>query len=235
MTPENRALALEHARKELPRESCGLLIVEKGHEVYVPCRNISAFPDAFEIHPHDYAKAEDRGAIIRVIHSHCYSSPRPSEVDKVMCEATRVPWSIVSVPNGDWFEFEPSGYRAPLIGREWAHGLLDCYSIIRDYYAQELGIQIPDFDREFEWWVKGGNLYIENYEKAGFRQIEMKDIRKNDVLIMQIMSPVPNHGAVYLGDDMMLHHLSKRLSCRDIFGGYYKKHCVKVLRHEALW
>jgi cell wall-associated NlpC family hydrolase len=234
MTPENRAIALEHALKAMPMEACGVVIIERGHEVFVPCRNLSPIQNYFEIHPDDYAAAEDRGAVVRIVHSHCFASATPSEVDRVVCEQTKLPWSIVSVPNGTWFDFCPEGYQAPLVGRQWAHGVLDCYSLIRDYYSLTLGIEIPDFEREFEWWNKGQNLYVENFESAGFRQIPQKEIQKHDVIIMQIQSPVANHGAIYLGDDLMLHHLHRRLSCRDVFLGYYKRHTVKVLRHERI-
>lgn len=235
MRSETRSIALEFAKTELPREACGVVIIEKGHEVFVPCRNISELHDQFEIHPEDYAGAEDRGEVVRIVHSHPYARPFPSEADKVSCEQTGIPWSIVSVPDGEWFDFDPTGYKAPLVGREWAHGVLDCYSIIVDYYREELGIQIPDFDREFEWWMKGQNLYLDNFEKAGFKSVPIESIRKHDVILMQVMSPVVNHGAIYLGDDKMLHHLHRRLSCRDVFGGYWRKHTVKVVRHESLW
>jgi proteasome lid subunit RPN8/RPN11 len=235
MTQKTRDLAFAHAKKEMEkgRESCGLVIIENGYEVYVPCRNLSAFRDVFMLDPHDYAAAEDRGEVVRIIHSHPFASPAPSEIDKVSCELSKLPWSIVSVPNGTWFDFEPSGYEAPLVGRQWAHGLMDCYSLIRDYYKKTLNIEIPNFEREFQWWEKGQNLYAENFEKAGFREVPLKEIQKHDVILIQFMSSVINHGAIYLGDDQMLHHLHNRLSGRDVFGGYWLKHTVKVVRHES--
>lgn len=220
------------AISQIPREACGLVIIEKGKEVFVPCRNISELDDAFILDPIDYEKAEERGEIIRVIHSHVYSSPKPSEPDKVSCEASGLPWSIVSVPNGDWHDFQPTGYKAPLVGRSWSHGTLDCYSLIKDYYQEVLSIEIPDFERSFEWWLKGDNLYLDNFEKAGFYEVPAESIRAHDVVLMQVKSPVINHGAVYIGEDKILHHLFKRLSCREVFGGYYKKHTVKVIRHK---
>jgi proteasome lid subunit RPN8/RPN11 len=232
MMTETKEAAKEWAMSQLPREACGLVIIEKGKEVFVPCRNISELDDAFALDPVDYDKAEERGEIVRVIHSHCYSSPRPSEADKVSCEASGLPWSIISVPNGDWFDFEPSGYKAPLVGRTWSHGNLDCYSLIRDYYKEVLSIEIPDFERSFEWWLKGDDLYSQNFEKAGFYQVPLESLREHDVVLMQVKSPVINHGGIYLGEEKILHHLHRRLSCREVFGGYYLKHTVKVIRHK---
>lgn len=234
MSPENRALFHAHALQSMPREACALLLVEKGREKLILCPNRSADPDSFQIAPEDYASAEDRGEIIAVVHSHVFISAQPSEADRVSCEASGLEWFIHSVPTGAWFSFRPEGYQAPLVGRQFSHGVLDCYTLIRDYYSRQLNIEIPDFDREFEWWERGGNLYEENFEKAGFFEVKsgLKDLRPHDVLLFQIHSKVINHGAVYLGADVMLHHLNKRLSSREIFGGMYKKNCVKVVRHE---
>lgn len=230
-----RASALDHAMKELPRnrEACGLVVIRRGREHYFACRNVSPYPRMFELHPEDWAEAEDSGDIVRVVHSHCYSSAAPSGVDLVACEQTKLPWSIVSVPNGDWHDFEPKGYRAPLVGREWAHGLLDCYSLIRDYYRERLAVELPDYEREDQWWLKGGNLYVENFESAGFRQIPVKEARLHDVLLIQLSSPVINHGAIYLGEDRMLHHVHRRLSCHDVWSGFYWKNTIKALRYET--
>ena len=57
MLPENQALAIDHAREAFPRESCGLLVIRKGREVYWRCRNLGVGTDQFVIHPEDYAKA----------------------------------------------------------------------------------------------------------------------------------------------------------------------------------
>lgn len=129
---------------------------------------------------------------------------------------------------------EPHPYEAPLLGREWCHGLLDCYSLIRDYYRVELNISIPDYDRDFEWWLNGKNLYEENFRAAGFEEVDLQNIAKHDVILMQVQSPVINHGGVFLGGDKFIHHLHGRLSSRDILGGYYLKSLCKVLRHKEL-
>jgi cell wall-associated NlpC family hydrolase len=54
------------------------------------------------------------------------------------------------------------------------------------------------------------------------------------VVLMQVKSKVANHGAVYLGDDKLLHHLHGRLSCHDVYGGYWARHTLAVVRHRSL-
>lgn len=225
-----------HAQQCYPREACGVLVSIDGRTKYWPCRNL-AEPDAtdhFVLSPEDYAAADAAGEIVGIVHSHPDAAAEPSEADRVACEASGLPWYIVSVPGGQWAALHPSGYQAPLIGRTWAHGVLDCYSLIRDWYRIEAGILLPDYDRQDNWWHSGKNLYLDFYRDAGFSQVADENPQAGDVLLMQILANVPNHGAIYLGDDVILHHLANRLSCREIYGGYFKKHTYAVLRHERI-
>lgn len=224
-----REEALKHAMAEMPREACGLLIVRKGREVYWPCRNLAVGDDQFIINPDDYEAADAEGEIVGVVHSHPFIPANPSQADLVSCEKTGLEWHIVSVPNGVWHSFKPSGYVAPLVGRSFSHGVLDCYAIILDWYKQERGIELMDFDRSDGWWERGQNLYLDNFEKAGF--VECKDLHEGAVILMQIGSPVPNHAAIYLGDDLILHHVQQRLSSRDVYGGMWRKNTAKILRY----
>lgn len=221
-----------HARACFPREACGLVVIVNGRERFVATRNAAEGDDHFIISAEDYARAEDRGEIVGVFHSHCNVGPEPSEADLVGCEKSRLPWHIFALPTARWHSWNPSGYVAPLIGRQFHHGVLDCYALVRDWYAQERGIALPDFDRTDDWWHKGQNLYIENFRAAGFQEVS-DGPRHGDGLLMQIASPVPNHAAVWLDGDMILHHLHGRLSSRDVYGEYFRKCTVKVLRYAA--
>lgn len=227
-----KARIVDHAAAEYPRECCGLVIIRKGKQTYHTCQNIAVGTDQFVISPDDYASAEEAGDIVAVIHSHVNISPQPSQADLVSCEASGLPWFIYAHPAGTWSELYPSGYKAPYVGRKWAHGVLDCYAIIRDWYANESSILLPDFSRHDEWWLRGENLYEENFEKCGFQAISRDDLRTGDLIFMAIGSPVSNHAAIYLGDGIILHHIQNRLSTRDVFGGYWLKNTTRYLRHE---
>ncbi|WP_255364477.1 C40 family peptidase [Luteibacter sp. UNC138MFCol5.1] len=129
---------------------------------------------------------------------------------------------------------EPTGYEAPLVGRTWAHGVLDCWALCRDWYARERGVLLPDPPRADGWWDDGASdLYGDDaMREAGFRRIDLRDITEGDLILMQIRSKnlVPNHAAIYLGDSLILHHLDGRLSSRDVYGGYWQEVTRSVWR-----
>jgi cell wall-associated NlpC family hydrolase len=227
-----KAKFVEQAKAECPREACGLVIIKNGKQVYCPAKNLAKGSDNFILDPLDYEKADTAGEIVAVIHSHPNMSAKPSQADLVACEGSGLPWFICGIPSEQWEYIEPSGYIAPLVGRQWSHGVLDCYAIIRDWYAQEKNITLLDFERSDEWWKMGGNLYLDNFEKAGFKRITLEELSCGDVILMTVNSTVPNHGAIYLGDNMILHHVHGRLSTRDIFGGYWLKNAMVYLRYE---
>jgi proteasome lid subunit RPN8/RPN11 len=237
----------DHALAEYPRECCGLVVLAGGEEVYVPCRNIAPRPEQdFVMSPEDFSHAEDSGEVIALAHSHPGMPARPTKTDMTSCEGSGIPlWVIVALgvqANGsiaidDWSEFRPSGYVAPLLGREWSHGVLDCYALVRDWYRLERKVALPNFDRTDKWWEDGAsNLYIDNYEKAGFTNLGPDvEPEMGDVLLMQIRSKngVPNHAGVYLGDGVFIHHMRGQLSGRTVWGGMWAQCLRGVLRYAG--
>lgn len=240
MTPETIEAIHRHAEKDFPRESCGLLVIVRGREKYVPCRNLAGNTDHFVMASEDYANAEMQGEIVGVVHSHPNVPAVPSEADKTACEASGLVWHIVSVSDrsgevkaGDIVTFEPCGYEAPLVGRPFSHGINDCYQLVRDWYRRERGIELKNFARTDGWWDRGENLYLKHYAEAGFFLAEGEP-EEGDMIVMQIRSSQPNHAAVYLGDNLILHHLYGRLSSRDVYGGYWKDVTRMIMRHKAM-
>ncbi|KAF1045600.1 C40 family peptidase [Xylophilus sp.] len=242
MTPETEAAIHAHAVAEYPRECCGVIVVRKGRERYIACRNVATTPqDHFVLSPADFAAAEDEGEITSIVHSHPDVPARPSEGDRVACERSGLPWVIVSVMAGDAGPapadtqvIEPTGYEAPLVGRQWAHGVLDCWALVRDWYARERGVELPDPPRADGWWNDGVSaLYNDRVLRdANLVPVGADALAPGDVILMQIRSgnQVPNHAAVYLGDGQILHHLHGRLSSRDIYGGYWQEVTRSVWR-----
>ena len=234
MKDQSRLDAGDHAEACYPNEACGLVVVVRGKERFWPCRNIHPEPDQFfAIDPADYAAAEQAGEITAIFHSHVNIPAAPSEADRVACEASGLPWFILSLPTLRWDGCEPCGWRPPLIGREHCWSVVDCWSLVRDWYEQEWAVSLIDLPRRSGFWRDGIDLLGGNIAPAGFIEVPIGSPRqRGDVLLMQAGgSSVPNHVALWLGDDMILHHAEGRLSSRDIYGGWYRKHTVKVVRY----
>jgi len=205
------AAAIKHARKEHPKEACGLVV----DGVYRPYTNCADDPlTDFRISPQGYAGAMQEGSIQAVIHSHPQGQDCPSANDMAHQMASKLPWCIIPFGSKP-FWFGDQCPIQPLLRRQFRHGVADCYSIIRGHFKIKRGIMLPDYPREDEWWLKGKNHYLDKFKEAGFVQIGLDEVKEDDCLLAQIVSPVPNHAAVYLGNNLILHHLVKRLSARE--------------------
>lgn len=233
---------MRHAEREAPSECCGLIVrvpagdMLAGCLVYSAARNVAPTrTEQFRMDPDSYVWAEELGEIVAVVHSHPNASANPSMPDRVGCEKSGLPWFIVGWPSGVIKQLDPSGWQAPYKGREFCHGVLDCYSLIQDWYRRELAIPLPDFDREDGWWEKREghepqDLYMENFEKAGFVRV-YGEPQRHDVFLIQYLSDRANHGAIYTGNGLMLHHLHGQLSEEIVYGHYYQHRTRALLRH----
>lgn len=240
LTPELRAAILQHALAEAPRECCGLLLATEpdGQGYYLPARNLAEGPagkDRFTLDPQAWLDAADVGRVVAVVHSHPGASANPSMADRAQCERSGLPWLIVGVPSGAMVELQPEGWQAPLEGRAFHHGVLDCYTLAQDWYRREWGLVLPDFEREDGWWERGRglHLYRDGLLAAGFEVVATAEPQRGDGLLMRVVSEVENHGAVYLGDGMMLHHLYGQLSRRERWDWNWQRRTTLVVRHRS--
>lgn len=198
-----------------PKEAAGFLVDGD----FVPLKNISPKPlTSFEIALADFEPY--LGRIEAMLHSHPGEAEAyPSEADMAQQISMGVPWGIILCDNSNaadpvWFGDQCPV--PPLTGPEryFRHGVTDCYSLIRDYYRLERNIIIPDFPRDWNWWEKGGDLYQDGFQKAGFVEIKQHEAAEGDVFLAAVggaaqRGGIINHGGVYLGGSghFILHHL----------------------------
>lgn len=169
--------------------------------------------------------------------------------------AMGLPWGLVTVIDKTSHEsvlwFGDDVPVAPLVGRPFVHGIYDCYSAIRDAYRSdefgfvkerwdESSIVLPDFPRDFNWWEDRGadgnaripeNLYMNNFAAAGFKSIGRDEMEPGDVFLAQIGASVTNHGGIWLGENLIFHHLRRRLSRREA-GSRWMEYTTSYLRYD---
>ncbi|OCG68070.1 phage tail protein [Gilliamella sp. Imp1-6] len=213
---------LNHAKQCGEAECCGFVIDNK---TYLPCNNISSTPtETFEIATEDWIDAEQKGEITAVVHSHPDGLSILSQADQFYQQQTGVDWWLVC--DNQIHKFR---YIKPLLGREFNHGETDCLTLVRDAYMLT-GIDLPDYERQDDWWHNGQNLYLDLLPKNEFEQV--KDIQEGDVILVCLGSTTPNHAAIYIGNQFILHHCPNRLSKRDLYDGFWLKYTHSIWRHK---
>jgi cell wall-associated NlpC family hydrolase len=216
------AEAKRHAVEEFPKESCG--IVFNGE--YIRLENKSEEPEKhFKIDATDYVKYELLdGEIEAIVHSHTTDHPQPSKSDMEEQITLRVPWGIVVVHKKSkysriywWGDELP---KQPLVGRPFVYGAQDCYTLTRDFYWNEFDYKLPNVPREWAWWWKGQDVFVDEIPHDDLKLVE--DLKVGDMLYFAIRADVANHCGVYLGSGLILHHLVDRLSRREPLGPWQK-------------
>ena len=228
----------KHAASEYPNEACGLIVNGR----YKPCKNLAEDPTkSFTIDPVVFIEAVNTGKPVAVFHTHPFDQTKPviiphewpSTADMVNWMNTNVPWCIASSTSEGMSELVwlDDSVRPPILGREFVHGITDCYSIIRDWYLFERNINLPNFARVYDWWLQPGvDLYGSNFKAAGFTEVSKDDVQVGDVALMQIRTNVINHAAIVTGTNQLTHHLFHRLSNEDRLDRW-SQYIVKYVRY----
>jgi len=236
MNQKALADAKEHAREEYPNESCGLVI--KGE--YTPYKNIAKDKEnQFKIHPNAFI-AHD-GEIDFVVHSHCDTDTirdtgHPSKVDMQQQQATAVPWCLIHMnQHGNYQQHFCWGDQLPaqdLKGRPFAHGIYDCYSLMRDFYRVNGIVTLREHPRDNFFWKRGEDIIMDGIREVPHKEVPITQLRVGDACFGMIQSDVVNHCAIYVGNGLVLHHLYHKLSCTEPMNRW-KDHWTMFARYTG--
>ncbi len=221
-----------------PNEACGFIIKkESSSKAFLRlCVNEAEKPtQEFKVSPKEYLAVKKEGKIVAIFHSHPNFSAHPSDADKRVSENLDLPSYICSYPHPEICVYEPNGYVPPMVGRVFSFGINDCYTLVRDYFKQELNLMLADYEREDYFWERGEDLYLDNFAKEGFKEVDdgLTNLKKHDLLLCCIESTLPNHAAIYLGDGNILHHINNRLSSKQPLSYQWVKYVHSVIRHKS--
>ena len=186
------------------------------------------------MHHEDVIAAEDEGEVVAIWHSHTDRPPVASDADRAGCEATELPWLILSVtknlnPEID-AEFRlsemevitPNGFEMPYTGRPYVFGIFDCWMLCRDYLKREFNIEInANAHLHIPSWYLGDDDILDlNY--------------RNENLVRLAHGEEPQKGDIFFFSTDELHNFFSPDEIRRTFEENPLKDSVNILIQGAM-
>ncbi len=122
-----------------------------------------------------------------------------------------------------------------LLGHPHKMGVRDCFSLFRDFYRINYDIDIPNIARPNNWSSDEIDIIGNVYERLGFEKVydwSIKKLQPGDVLCMAVGSSVPNHLAIYAGNNTVVHHLAGQFSTDVPMREFFRGSTCYVCRHN---
>lgn len=232
LTQPQQLAMRQYAEAVHPKETCGFILDDGS---VVECVNTSTVADQFTIAAEDTALyLEDA---IACWHSHAnYSGFSPTDVKA--CKQLNLPYAVWDCGGSQSFWLDPQ-QSAGLIGRPWNYGVYDCYSAVRDWYWQQMGVAMGDYKREYEgeWSTRGFTHFEDNFAAEGFVRLPSTvDLIRGDIILFRIRNQnCCNHVAVVEDPDanLLYQHLVGRLSGTTAYSGYFRENAYMVVRRAG--
>lgn len=124
-----------------------------------------------------------------------------------------------------------------LLHRPFVWGVTDCFAMVRQFYAENFGIMIPNYARPTNWRAQNFDLPRRFYDENGFVMItefKLNELRPADLLLMAVGDTAANHFAIYVGDNKIIHHLYGRTSSEETLRDFWRDSTCYILRHSEV-
>lgn len=217
MTPLESAI-LDHAAREHPRESCGLIVAGQYH----PCRNVATDPvHSFTLCPEDWHPEASA-----IVHSHPDGEPYLSTADRIAQHRSGLDWLLVADGKIRKYPYAPL-----LLGRAFAYGASDCCTLICDAYRLA-GITLQDTPRGDIDSDAKNNLIIRQLKLSGMRRFNNGCRTPGDIVLTK-HGGYPCHAAVLIDRNRIVHHPKDQTSRVEAFDGYWARQHHSTWRHPS--
>jgi proteasome lid subunit RPN8/RPN11 len=225
------SLIREHAEKVYPEECCGLIISVSDAFVILECKNTAEDKNHFfSLSPTDYIRGGQIGKIVGYYHSENIPVDGRvfSELDIINFKIHGL-WSVIYNNISKQFYCLSGQEELKYLGRNFSIGNSDCFSLVRDYLKNELGINVRDYKRDSKWFLKSPRLWLDNYSSEGFRPTNVA--QKNDIILFGEFD-LPTHAGVYMGNNLILHHPRNQWSTIEPINENLRQQIKLILRYE---
>ncbi len=239
LSNKNQKDIKNHAKSDINNEICGLILLIGFDYVVFPCNNISRDKtNSFILDPEDYLIASESGKIIGSYHSHPDGDKALSDYDKLNSNAHNLTYIVYHNKLDQFFTYIPNSETNKYIGRNFQIGQSDCFSLIEDYYKNEIQYifqkPLELTQRNNDWQKESENLINKTFQLNNFIEINNKSLVKHDVLAHNLISENADHFSIYIGNGCILHQKRNKYSTIEKLEGIYKKKIFKTFRLKTL-
>ena len=180
---------ITYCQIKAPEEACGFIYFDGVSYSWEGVENIYEEDKSqfFAISSEQTQKAYKSGKLYAVFHSHTQTKESFTPTDVEIQKKTGVPWVLFNIhgkPEAYWLKNEKK--ERPLYDRPYVWHVYDCYSFVKDFYEQEFGIVLNDYVREENFFDKGQELYLDNFEKEGFSEVALSEIKYGDLILFKL-------------------------------------------------
>lgn len=231
--------------KRNEEESCGLIVCSNGVNKFIPCQNSAQDKkNNFLINPLDYINAKSQGNIIYCCHSH-FKRGSFSNEDITNSFKNKINYLLYNIKQDKFYFFNIEKYSKyrKYINLKFELGKNDCGNLIYNFYKEELKIEAPIkpiFSVNSYEELKKSNLHIWD-KKIYYRNLELfyilenkefENLQEYDIMIFNDKNNIPIHGAMYIGQDLILHQMYESPSRIESLKKGYLKYVSDIFRYK---
>ena len=238
----------EHSEKDYPNECCGLIVERKRKPAVVECLNSANDKlNNFKISSIDYLRASEYGEIKALYHSHTQDDHSDNFTPLDLLNEGHGIEVILYLKNKNKFLISSEhNYLNKYLERDYKIGVTDCFTLIKDFYRENLNICFNDYDYDevdfftkSNWEDKHVSPFDYFYTKEGFLDVNYDDIKIHDIILFndpkRYNNGYTNHLGMYVGNSTILHQPYNGVSELASFYGKHLKYVNGIIRHKTLF
>lgn len=108
----------------------------------------------------------------------------------------------------------------------------DCFGLLRLYYLNELGIDLPDFTEDYppEWWKTSKNYFLDLYSKFNFSRVDSPQV--HDLVMFKNSATAVGHVGIILDDSNFLHMSRSGCGTSNYIYGIWQRQIHSIYRYN---
>lgn len=223
----------EYCKSNLSEEMCGAICEINNTLIFKPITNChNDKKNNFKLDLYEYIQLSYDYEIKAIVHSHINGKPT-SFIDIVSCNNQKIDFIIYDTLNDVFHHIKPKEIK--YLNHNFEIGVHDCYSLVRDFYKNELNIELYNYRRNEDWFTQENYIFDENFQNEGFVIVDLESLQKYDCLLFKLNNKdISNHIGIYLENDVFLHHPRKGKSQLQELNNSYRKRIKYVIRHKNI-